>query len=290
VDTNLAQQQQQGQSISQQQSQSSEVASQQPQKTPNQVDFATKYAAMAKKEKQIREREMMWKKEKEEFSPKVQEFEKINGVRERVKTRDPKAIKEALELLGLSASDVSTMALSHEEFQTDPEIERIKREFDLNRKEIEDLKKYKQQKEDEELRTKEDSEYKESIGVLKTKIDETIKSNLDKFDLCSCLNDDIVDMVLDIGNDHASKGEFFPIEKILEMIEDKEEKRQAKFKTSKKFGNLAQSSIKDGSKGTTSPTLTNNFSNQSNVNESFEGLTGDARMNALIQKYKTKRS
>ena len=257
-----------------------------------QVDFATKFAAMARKEKQIRERENLWKKEKEEFSPKVQEFDRINGLRERAKTKDPAAVKEALELLGLSAADISQMALNHNDFQGDPELEKMRRDFDLTRKEIEDLKKYKDQKENEEKNRQEETQYKEAIGMLKTKVDEAIKGNLEKFDLCSCLGDDIVDLVLEIGDTHAEKndGEILPIEKILEMIEDREEKRQTKFKTSKKFGALAQSSNQDESKGTTSPTLTNNFSNQSNVNNSFEGLTGDARMNALIQKYKTKRS
>ena len=118
---------------------------------------------------------------------------------------------------------------------------------------------------------------------MREQAEKVIEENAEKYDLCSCLGDSLVDEVIAIGDDHYAKndGEILPLEKILEMIEDREEQRLSRFKSSKKFGTPA---IQDASRGTTSPTLTNN--NKASAPIELHGLTGDARMNAIIKKFR----
>jgi hypothetical protein len=228
------------------------------------TDFSKGFAALARKEKMLRDKEESWKKERDTFKPKVDEYDKISDIIGKAKSKDPASIKAALEILGLSAGEISQMAL-----------------MDPTMTELEELKTYRAEKLKEEEDQKMSKETETNLNAMKAQVDGIIKANLDKFDLCSCLGDDLVDNILEIGDAHYTKTEeILPLEKILEMIEDREEKRYSKFAASKKFG---KPSPQDASKGTTSPTLTNKIEQGSPVN--IQGLTGDARMNALIKKY-----
>ena len=257
------------------------------------TDFSKSFAALAAKERKIREREMAWKQERDQIKPKVDEFEKINGLRERTRTKDPQAIKEALSILGISASDVSELALRDPEIQKDPETLKILETLETYKTKIEELEKYKNDKLEEEKNKELEKNHSSAIESLKKDTLKIVEENPDKFDLCKCLGDDLLDMVLEIGDSHYERtksengdGEILSLEKILEMIETKEEQRLAKLRASKKFGTQAAPS--DASKtGTTPPTLTNKTIATGNHVE-LSGLTGDARMNAILQKYAKK--
>jgi hypothetical protein len=245
------------------------------------TDFSKGFAALARKEKMLRDKEESWKKERDTFKPKVDEYDKISDIIGKAKSKDPASIKAALEILGLSAGEISQMALMDPTMNEDPQLLEIKRGNEQIRKELEELKTYRAEKLKEEEDQKMSKETETNLNAMKAQVDGIIKANLDKFDLCSCLGDDLVDNILEIGDAHYTKTEeILPLEKILEMIEDREEKRYSKFAASKKFG---KPSPQDASKGTTSPTLTNKIEQGSPVN--IQGLTGDARMNALIKKY-----
>jgi hypothetical protein len=249
---------------------------------PPATDFSKGFAALARKEKMLRDKEESWKKERDTFKPKVDEYDKISDIIGKAKSKDPASIKAALEILGLSAGEISQMALMDPSMNEDPQLLEIKRGNEQIRKELEELKAYRAEKLKEEEDQKMSRETETNLNAMKAQVDGIIKANLDKFDLCSCLGDDLVDNILEIGDAHYTKTEeILPLEKILEMIEDREEKRYSKFAASKKFG---KPSLQDASKtGTTSPTLTNKIEQGSPVN--IQGLTGDARMNALIKKY-----
>lgn len=250
------------------------------------TDFSKGFAALAKKEKMLQEKERVWKTERETFSNKAIEYDKINDIMSRVKTRDPAAIKAALNVLGLSAGDVSQMALTDPLLNDDPQLFKLKQQMDEDRKELLELKAYRERKDNEEKERAENQQYEGSLGSLKTTISDMVKADADKYDLCSNLGDKLIDHVLAIGDDHYAKndGEMLPLAKILEMIETNEEQLIERLRTSKKFSKFAgNSAAQDESKGTTSPTLTN--TNKSSAIVETVGLTGDARMNAIIKKY-----
>lgn len=256
-----------------------------PEKKPEQpaTDFSKGFAALARKEKMLREKEESWKKERETFKPKVDEYDKLSEIIGKAKSKDPASVKAALEILGLSAGEISQMALSDPSLNEDPQLLEIKRGTEEMRRELAELKAFREQKINEEKAAAEAKEYEGSIASMKTQLDDILKASPEKYDLCSCLGDDLVEAVLEIGDDHYTKndGEILGLDKILEMIETREEQRLSRFKSSKKFGTPA---IQDASKGTTSPTLTNKIEPGAPVN--LQGLTGDARMNALIKKFK----
>lgn len=244
------------------------------------TDFSKGFAALAKKEKMLQEKERAWKTERETFSTKATEYDKLSGIMNSAKSKDPAAIKAALSVLGLSAGDVSKMALTDSSIYEDPELNSIKQE-------IKELKEYRDRKINEEKERTENQQYEGSLGSLKTTISDMIKADADKYDLCSSLGDSLIDHVLAIGDDHYAKndGEMLPLAKILEMVETNEEQLLERLRTSKKFSKFAgNSATQDASKsGTTSPTLTN--TNKSSAPVETTGLTGDARMNAIIKKY-----
>lgn len=251
--------------------------------TPPATDFSKGFAALARKEKMLRDKEESWKKERETFKPKVDEYEKISEIIGKAKSKDPSSIKAALEILGLSAGEIAQMSLNDPSMQEDPQLLEIKRGTEELRKELAELKAYRDQKTKEEEEAKSSKEYENSLSSMKTQVDGILKTNAEKYDLCSCLGDELIDNILEIGDAHYTKTEeILPLEKILEMIETREEQRYSKFAASKKFGKPA---IQDASKtGTTSPTLTNKIETSAPIN--LQGLTGDARMNALIKKFK----
>ncbi len=249
------------------------------------MDYSKHFAALARKERQLRDRENLWKQEKESFKPKIEGFERFNNLFSQAKTKDPKAIKEALDVLGLSAADISEVALNNAEFQEDPKIAEMRSGYEQMKKELEELKGYRTKKEQEEIEAKESQQFNEIMGTLKSKVKELFDSNPEKYDLCSCLGEDLYGQILEYGDEHMSKndGEILPLDKILEMLETREEQRLSRFKTSKKFGNPAAGNSNQDNSGTIPPTLNNNINGNSQVD--LTGLTGNARMNAIIKKF-----
>lgn len=258
-----------------------------PESTPEgKMDFSKGFAALARKERHLRDRENAWKTERDTFKPKVDEYEKLNNIVSQARTKDPKAIKAALEVLGLSAGDVSQLALTDPDLQEDPKIYEIRQKYEALEKELADLKGFKTKKEQEEAAALEEKEYSSSMGALKSAVDEMLKSNIEKYDLCSCMGDEVYDLVLEIGDQHMQEhdGEILPLDKILELLETREEQRISKFKSSKKFGVQAAGNSNQDRSGTIPPTLTNKNTNGAAPVE-LAGLTGDARLNAILKKY-----
>lgn len=260
------------------------------QSTPDtQIEFSKRFAALARKEKQIRDQEAQWKSERDQVKPKLEEYDRLNNIFSQAKTRDPKAIKAALDVLGLSAGDISELALRDPDLNEDPKIAQMRREYADLKAKIDELSTYKTTKEKEESDRIASMEEQKNMEGFKAKVSEMIKANAEKYDLCSCLGDEVYEMALAIGDKHYQEndGEILPLDKILEMLETEEEKRISKFKTSKKLGFSAQSSNQDASKGTTpSITLTNNQQPASKME--LTGLTGEARKQAIIEKYSRK--
>ena len=151
-------------------------------------DFDSRFAALAKKERMIRDRESRYKSE---FEPKLNEFNKLNTIKERAKQRDPYAIREALDYLGLSADDINEVLLTNPATPKDPEVLAI-------RKQLEEMQKEKN------ARLKEDNERKvqENIKSFKSDINKGIKANLEKYELCNLYDEAAVELASQFCEEH----------------------------------------------------------------------------------------
>ena len=236
-------------------------------------DFDSRFAALAKKERMIRDRESRFKTE---FEPKMDDFNKFNSIRERAKQRDPYAIKEMLDSIGLSTDDLSEIMLSQPSVPKDPEVLEI-------RKQLEELRKEKERYTEEQNKR----QVEENIKSFKSDIEKNIKADMDKYELCNLYSEDAIQLVYQVCEDHynANDGEMLPIDKAIEKVESYYEQMLSKVKTSKKLGFAANLEKKDNP--TQTVTLTNDSSSIVNASpETLSGLSGDERLRALLNKYK----
>jgi hypothetical protein len=178
------------------QAQTPPIASGEKKVEPPATDFSKGFAALARKEKMLRYKEESWKKERDVFKPKVDEYDRVSEIIGKAKSKDPASIKAALEILGLSAGEISQMALTDPTMNEDPQLLEIKRGNAEIRKELEELKAYRAEKLKEEEESKMSKETEANLNLMKTQVDELVKTNLDKYDLCACLGDDLVDNIL----------------------------------------------------------------------------------------------
>lgn len=238
-------------------------------------DFDSRFAALAKKERLIRDRESKFKSE---FEPKMSEFNRLNGIKERAKQKDPYAIREALDYLGLSHDELNEVMLTHNPVQKDPEVLAI-------RQQLEEMKKER----DRMLEEQSKRQVEENIKSFKSDIAKGMKADLEKYELCNLYDQDATDLAFQICEEHYNKteGEMLPIDKALEKVEAYYEQMLSKVKNSKKLGFAAN--LENKKDPTQTVTLTNDSTSIVNASsETLSGLSGDERLRAILNKYKNK--
>lgn len=211
-----------------------EAATEQPKVEPPKVEpvvdkSAAKFAALARQEKEIREREAKIKEREAKFS----EYESKRG---KVKEDPLTYLKEEY---GLTLDDLVKLAANDNKPTPDMVAKKALEEVENWKKK--DAEEKQKAKEEAERKAREEQErvYSERITSFKTEIGEFIKSKADDFEFTSA-SDDGVDLIYDviekayIESEKNGEPKILSIEEAAKAVEDYFEKQAEKLLTLKK--------------------------------------------------------
>lgn len=212
---------------------------------PPEVDFSSKFAALARKEKALTRKQ----KESDEKYGKFAEYEKaLNDAK-----KNP--IK-FLEAAGLSYQQITDYLLNDGNPSVENQIEELKAQYAADAKARED-------RETKEASDKKDAEakhYQEIVETHKKQINAFLDSNRDTYELCALHGaaEDVFEVIEEYYN---TNNEILSIDKAADAVEKYLEAEAEKLFVTKKFAAKRQT-LTDGSK-TLQPmatkTITNNM-------------------------------
>ena len=210
------------------------------------VDFASKFAALTRREKSILRKQ----KEAEEKYGKVVEYEKAMA-------EARKNPVKFLESVGLSYQQITDFLLHDGKPTVESQLEELRLQYE------EDKKRREQEKiELEESRKKEQEElYQQAVENHKKQIQSFLDTNRDDYELCALndASDDIFDVMEEYYN---TNGVMLSIDKAAEAVEKYLEQEAEKLFQAKKLAAKRQIP-EDGTKtvqpSTVSKTITNNI-------------------------------
>jgi hypothetical protein len=224
----------------------------------NDDQFASKFAALSRREKELRDRQA-------EIEAKYNEYEAWKAEREaEANNKEPELPLEyrlkkdplnALAELGLSYDKLTELALNDGKLTPDMQMELMKRELEeqYNSKFEtlkEELESYKAQQEE--------AKYEETINGFMNELTEFVNNGDNSYDLIRAT--DAVDLVYEeIENHYNNTGEILEMDKAAEAIEAqlREEYEQMLAKNAEKFGYTKAQQEAIERKISSTPTLSN---------------------------------
>jgi len=217
-----------------------------PQQPPQDDKFATKFAALSRKEKEIRLRDQQAQermKSLQEHESKVKEYEEWKKQQEevrRLKEADPLAW---LEKEGLNYEKLTDHVVNRDEYTKDSEYRSLKKDFVGMRdyiqelkEEIKGLKEGRQKEVEETQKAQNERAYREWISS----VEKTIQENSEEFELVSNYGsvDVIGEMQMEYMKEHGKPAELKQLlqayENYLEKQTDEEYNRMKGLKKFKK--------------------------------------------------------
>lgn len=217
--------------------------------------FASRFAALTKKEKKLVEERAKIK----EYETKIKEYESIKE----------QGIAKALETFGFSIDDVINYALGED-------AELVKEPVDPNQQLREEFEAYKKSVEEKELEAQkarqeaQEREINQAIDSHKQSIADLLSQNADKYELIVTQGQQ--ELVWEVTEAHFNKtGEILSVEQASDMVENHLEKEVEKFLKLKKFNKqpVKEEPVKDTAKSIqtnySSKTLTNSQTPTSRV-------------------------
>lgn len=212
---------------------------------PKEEDSLTsRFAAIAKREKLMREREQTWKKELEALKAEKSQFESLMGLKSKAKL-DPMSWLKAAEL---SYDDVTKHILNDSKPTAESEVDFLKRK-------IEALENKEKEREKLTQKEKEEAAVQKFIGD----IHKFVESN-DKFELIKAY--DYQNVVYNVIDQHYGEtGELMDMNEACETVEkhleDSVREEQKKYASLKKFSTKLAETPKTEPKPAPPKTLTN---------------------------------
>lgn len=249
---------------------------------PEQKDeFASKFAALSRKEKALRQRE-------QELESKLAEME------ERLKAQEPKEEPKepelpleyrlkanplkTLEELGMPYDKLTQLVLNDGKLPPEMQLELVKQDLDSKySKEIEELRNQIQEREKQQ----EEARYQETIESFKHELNNFVKDNTEKYELISA--NDATDLVFEVIEDHYNDtGRILSNEEAADAVEEYLLEEAKKLAESKKLKSLfgAAEAKPEVQERKSQPTLSNNLSSQG-VSPKSERFLSDDESKAL---------
>jgi hypothetical protein len=172
--------------------------------------LAPKFAALAKKAKAAQQAQAKLKAERADIERARQEIDQFNRYKSEAKQNPLKA----LEAFGIKYDDVVNYVLNGEKPTADQEINSVKSELQRFRQEQEEREVQRQRMEIEAQQR----QYEETINTFKTKVDEHISTNNEKYELINL--HDANGLVFDTIEEYFNTtGKIMSIDKASELVE-----------------------------------------------------------------------
>lgn len=249
---------------------------------PAQDDFAKKFAALSRREKDIRSREQEYEARLAELNAKTndmlpkqeQETEQL-PLEYRLKRNPLKTLEE----LGLSYDKLTNLVLNDGELPADMQMKLMKEELESDYKtKFEQL--------EERLKAKEVEEQEAKLNTVvdsfKKEINDHISAETEKYELITASESQ--ELVFDIISQHYDETQrILPIEEAAQAVEEHLLEEFSKFSNIKKLSSGEEASKPDTFRQ--SPTLSNDLSAQS-VNSTDKKLSPEeskARAAAMLK-------
>lgn len=229
--------------------------------------FASKFAALSRKEKDIRAREQEIERKIEEFEARMAQLNKPQIEEKEEEQKEPELPLEyrlkkdplaTLESLGVSYEDLTQLVLNDGQMPTDMQMRLMREELERDYKtKFEEL----ENKLTEKERAEEEAKYQETINNFKSEINEFINGN-EQYELIQA--NDAYDLVYDVIEQYYEEnGRILETQEAADQVEQYlEEEIKTVFEKSKKLGSWRSESAAPQAKteARQSPTLSNSLS------------------------------
>jgi hypothetical protein len=227
-----------------------------PPKEEQKIDpFAPKFAALSRKEKQLRQYEASVKAKEAELQKKLEEMEgrsketdgKLKTFEEDFKSNPIKALKDR----GLSLEDLIKIQMNDEQPTVEMQMKRMKEELESStKKELEELRNSIKQKEEQEAQQR----YEQAIKSYKSEISNFIDSNADTYELIKA--NDASDLMFEVAEEYYKNNKkVLDIKEVADVVEQHLEAEAKKILELKKFKQTSPAQPKPSTQ--TAPTLSN---------------------------------
>lgn len=202
---------------------------------PKEDKFSSKFAALSRREKQLRELQRQIKSERDEFDrlrqEREQEFSKYKELPNRIK-QNP---LEFLQEYGVSYEDITNLALNDGKPTTAMELKRMREEI------LNELNAEKEERAKLEKRLEEEK-YQSVINNYMNEIEDYINKN-EQYELIRANSNEGISTVYDVIKEHyertleeTGKGEVMSTEDAANLVEEYLEQEAQKFLSIKKLG------------------------------------------------------
>jgi hypothetical protein len=249
------------------------------------VDFDSRFAALARKEKALVERERNYKGQFEKTKTELSEYEEYKKFLA-TPNDSPDRLMKTLEKAGYTWEKAIEIASNMPQTTQDSEVLTLKQKIAAMEKREADKEKAALEKE---------TEAKDSAIVKehKTAIKEHISTDADKYEFVTAYGQEGIDQVFEVIEAYWDENEeILSIDKAAEFVENYLEQEASKFKGLKKVAKLFNPSEKDvqdrinspKDSGETSKTLTNN-SVIASSNDDLSGLSHEEKIKILAARY-----
>jgi len=232
-----------------------------PQETPEAKEqktdpFAPKFAALSRKEKQIKQYEAQVKAKEAELTRRLAELEgktkeadtKVQSFEEAFKQNPLKALKDR----GMSLEDLIKIQMNDENPTVEMQMQRMKEELESStKKELEALKNAMREKEEAEAKAR----YEQAESAYKSEIAAFIDSNSETYELIKA--NDATELMFEVAREYyQANKKVLDIKEVADVVEQHLEDEAKKILELKKFKQASQA---QGAKPApkTAPTLSN---------------------------------
>ena len=247
------------------------------QETEKQVDFDKKFAALSRKEKEIRqkeaEREEVWSRKMEELEAKIQELESRNEPEPEpeeepelpLEYRLKKDPLKTLQELGYDYETLTELVLNEGKLTSDMQLNLLKEDL---KREMEEKYGSLEQKLLEKEKREEEEKYNQIVNGFKNDIEDFVSKDPEAYELIQANNAN--DLVFEVIEEHYNEtGSVLDIKTAAEAVEsylEEEAKKLLKLKKLSRAEALAEENKKPIEKRQPSPTLSNDQSAASQNN------------------------
>lgn len=220
-----------------QETQATLVEGQQPSEPKQDDKFASKFAALTRKEKEIQAAKKLHEQQMSEFKQQQAEIQRMKEEIEQEKQSWKAKLKEnplkALEEEGFSFEDLNEIAINNSNPTLEMQMKRMKEELDSKySRELEQLKKQLQDKEESEARNnleKQQIAYKRSL-------EEAIDSNAEKYELSSIYKGDAIQLAYEVTEEYYNEHKkVLSVDEALDLVESYLEDEAKKVLSAKKL-------------------------------------------------------
>ena len=222
--------------------------------------FGPKFAALSRKEKEIRQREQQYQESMKKYEAEKSELQKWREEKEKGESAIQRELRENplkfMEKHGISFEELTKMQLNEQNPTPEMLIKRTREELESGYKqELAELRKAMKDKEEQE----ETKKYEQTVSGFKSQINDFVEANADTYELIKINN--AQDLIFDVISEYYEQnGRILSIEDAAKFTEEELEVEARKVLEAKRFKQPARK--EEPSQEKTTPTLSNALSSE----------------------------